>query len=141
MRRLWVFLMGMVRDHRNIKTTRLLLSLALTLALVMTAFAHRAASLNDVSSIDLAAYVLPDGSTPSLCVGDDGSAGGKSSKHAHPCEFCRIAGSAGLAVPPDDCVPQSWEIGREPTLQHGIAGQMSALFPAAPHCGPPSLSA
>ena len=129
----------MVRDLRKISLIRLVLSLALTLALVMTAFSHRAAVPVD-GSRNLAAYVLPDGSLPSLCVSDDERSGGTKQGHGHPCEFCRIAGSAGLAPAPDIVVLQRFATRQEPPFQKGLICPLPALFPAAPYRGPPALS-
>lgn len=67
----------------------LAIRLALIAGLVLAAFAHRPATPtpSGMSLIELARYVLPDGSLPVLCLpGQDGAVSG-----AH-CEFCLIAG-------------------------------------------------
>jgi len=75
--------------------------LALVLALVMAAFAHRTAAPTQtgMSALEMAQYVLPDGTLPVLCLpGQDGGVSGNF------CEFCLIA--AGAAPPgPGPCLP------------------------------------
>ena len=67
----------------------------LVAAMVMSAFAHRAA-VAEPTAIELAQYVLPDGTVPDLC---DPVSGGDAG-HVHVvCDFCLIAGSAAPAQP------------------------------------------
>ncbi|MEZ5871024.1 MAG: hypothetical protein R3D32_04105 [Nitratireductor sp.] len=129
----------MVCRYRDVLNVRLLLNLVLSLALVMTGFAHRAAEMRNVP-FDVAAYVLPDGSLPALCDSKGGN-GGKPESHAHPCEFCRIAGSADLAMP-----VAMVAIADRTALRTGlpfiaVSESRAPLFPSAPQCGPPYIPA
>lgn len=129
----------MVFRYRDVLNVRLLINLVLSLALVMTAFAHRAVGLPNVP-FDVAAYVLPDGSLPALCESSDEN-GSKPKSHSHPCEFCRIAGSAGLAMPIATIAFADRGAHRvQPSFT--VASESRApVFPSAPQCGPPSVSA
>lgn len=78
------------------------------LALIMVGFAHKPpVSDHPVFNLaELAAYTLPDGTVPTLCitVTDDNH----SDHHQHDghlakgCEACRIAAATLLPIPPDD---------------------------------------
>ena len=80
-----------------------MLRIMCVVALTLVAFAHRPVALPETSGFDLAAYTLPDGSVPVLCITDDGDG---SSGHAGSgsCEFCRIATSIVLPAPSGDFV-------------------------------------
>ena len=66
---------------------------AVSLALV--AFAHQPAAPPSDNAFEAAAFTLPDGTLPTLCVtGPDGD-GGNAPGLEH-CEFCRLAGSIFL---------------------------------------------
>jgi len=70
------------------------LRVLLVAAVVMSAFAHRAA-VAEPTSLELAQYVLPDGTFPDLC-----DPGGDGAGHAHAfCDFCLIAGASAPAQP------------------------------------------
>jgi len=70
------------------------LRVLLVAAVVMSAFAHRAA-VAEPTALELAQYVLPDGTFPDLC--DPGSDG---AGHVHDfCDFCLIAGASAPAQP------------------------------------------
>lgn len=80
--------------HKNARAA--FARLALIAALVMTAFAHRPAAPTPtgMSALEMAQYVLPDGSLPVLCLpGEDGGISGSF------CEFCLIAGGAAPPAP------------------------------------------
>jgi hypothetical protein len=71
------------------------LRVLLVAAVVMSAFAHRAA-VAEPTPLELAQYVLPDGSLPDICNSGSGDGAG----HVHViCDFCLIAGSAAPAGP------------------------------------------
>ena len=116
--------------------SRTLLRVLLSLALLMTAFAHRPAVATP--AFDAAAYVLPDGSLPVLCLPSGGKTDGSVSSGA--CEFCRLASSVVLPEPPadPDRLPShaAW---RPRPLPEAAAGR-SSEFPAAPPQGPPALA-
>ena len=69
-------------------------------ALLSVGFAHRPAFATQPTAIELAHYVLPDGTLPDICLNDrvDGKV-----KHAFPvkCEACRIGSAMLVPVPAD----------------------------------------
>jgi hypothetical protein len=71
------------------------------IALVMVGFAHKPAAAEPVS-LRFAAYILPDGTLPTLCVTDNGSP--KSDPggvlHDHGCDACRLSGAILMPEPP-----------------------------------------
>lgn len=119
------------RDWR--KAVRLLSAVAL----ILLAFAHKPVVVAQYSPAELAAFALPDGSLPVLCLPsgaehDDG-------KYAHdaPCDACRISSASLLAVPECDFGPRllaahfSLPLPDVPLLRH------EAFPPAAPPQAPP----
>ena len=93
-----------------------LVRLLLALSLAAAAFAHRPVPLADAAAADLAAYVLPDGSAPSLCITQDGEHD-KHHDRSGGCEFCRIATTILL-----HCLPDVFEgrgLRRVPALSSG----------------------
>lgn len=77
--------------YRPGSTKAIAARLVLVAALVLAAFAHRPAAPtpSGMTALELARYVLPDGSLPVLCL--PGEDRGASSVF---CEFCLIAGGA-----------------------------------------------
>lgn len=71
------------------------LRVLLVAAVALSAFAHRAA-VAEPTALELAQYVLPDGTFPDLC--DPVTGGGAGHFHV-VCDFCLIAGSAAPAQP------------------------------------------
>ena len=70
-------------------------------ALVLLAFAHRPVAVAADDPIDLAAYTLPDGTVPVLCLPGSGDQDiHKDAFHGKDCEACRLSASFILAVPP-----------------------------------------
>ena len=116
--------------------SRTLLGVLLAVALLMTAFAHRPAAATP--AFDAAAYMLPDGSLPVLCL----PSGGKSEGFdwSGVCEFCRLAASVLLPEPTAEPhlppAPPAAGFGRSP----GAPLPSAARFPAAPPQGPPALA-
>ncbi|MCD2175550.1 hypothetical protein [Rhizobium sp. C4] len=77
----------------------------LIVALTMIGFAHKpveAAALP--ASVQYAAYTLPDGTLPVLCVtvtGDEDMSGSaKGAMHSYGCDACRLAASILVPEPP-----------------------------------------
>ncbi|MBB2754816.1 UNVERIFIED_ORG: hypothetical protein GGI57_005552 [Rhizobium aethiopicum] len=74
-------------------------------ALVFIAFAHQApnAAAGRSGPAELAQYVLPDGTLPTLCVtvSDKSDQGQHDKTHSHGCEACRIGASILLPAPAD----------------------------------------
>lgn len=110
--------------------------LACALAIVVIAFAHRPGMLPPgfMPSEQLAAYVLPDGSLPDLCLPETGSKGAFKAK---PCEFCRIAGAALPPGPPVVAVRLQLALALRTTIRDEDAKPAAPGFPAAPPRGPP----
>ena len=71
------------------------------LSFVLLGAAHRmpsgAAIASDYQGVDLAAYVLPDGTLPDLC---NPSAMDEEGKDGQGCPACMLAKTLGLATPP-----------------------------------------
>ncbi|MCL8384224.1 hypothetical protein [Xanthobacter aminoxidans] len=68
------------------------------LAQLTLGFAHQPVALpSSEAPVDLAAYALPDGTLPDLCL--NGADAGTVLK-AHPCDACVLTSAPGLAVAP-----------------------------------------
>lgn len=93
----------MIRRARQIEQWALRILCAA--ALVFVAFAHQApvAAASDAGPAELAQYVLPDGTLPTLCVTatDQSDQGQHDKTHSHGCEACRIGASTLLPAPMD----------------------------------------
>ncbi|RFB98884.1 hypothetical protein B5K08_04390 [Rhizobium leguminosarum bv. trifolii] len=93
----------MIRRARQIEQWALRILCAA--ALVFVAFAHQApnAAAGESGPADLAQYVLPDGTLPTLCVtvSDTSDQGQHDKTHSHGCEACRIGASILLPAPAD----------------------------------------
>lgn len=113
------------------------LRVLLVAAVVMSAFAHRAA-VSEPSPLELAQYVLPDGTLPDIC----DTEGGTGSDHAHPvCDFCLIAGSSAPADPATPVLSRPPQDLRAPSVVL-VAGPPVAPveLTTASKRGPPSVS-
>lgn len=83
-----------------------LVRLICALSLLLVAFAHKPLSASAAAvalqfayaGVDVAEFILPDGTLPDLCLEGEGS--GEHSGAGH-CEACRIVSAAGLPVPMD----------------------------------------
>jgi hypothetical protein len=87
-----------------------------------------------MTALEMAQYVLPDGSLPVLCLpGQDGHVSGSF------CEFCLIAGSAAPPAP-GACLPATRLRTQTLALQTGRAGPpvATAHLETAPLRGPPA---
>ncbi|MBY4609998.1 hypothetical protein K6M90_20350 [Rhizobium sp. 9T] len=98
----------MIRRAKHIEQWALRILCAV--ALVFVGFAHQtpASAAGTFDPAELAQYILPDGSLPTLCVtvtdesGTDKSGTGKHDKtHSHGCEACRIGAATLLPAPAD----------------------------------------
>ena len=112
--------------------------LALLVALVAAAYAHRAhAHPGGLSPLAMAQYVLPDGSLPDLCFG--GSDGGQPGHH---CEFCLIAGAAAPPPPVAGTGVRSGAVCDAPVIAgRGIPAPCPACLATSPLRGPPDRPA
>lgn len=80
---------------------RLAVRMLCALALVFVAFAHKPVASAYADPIELAAYTLPDGTVPVLCLPGSGDEDQhKSAWHGTGCEACRLSASFILPVPP-----------------------------------------
>lgn len=73
------------------------------IALLCVGFAHKTpVSVTAIPTAELAAYTLPDGSLPVLCLPEDGGHGkGGGHDFGNGCEACRITASTVLPLPSD----------------------------------------
>ncbi len=100
-------LCGGIQKHdmgriRNLRSARLLVIAMYALAAVSVGFAHKIATITS-TSIELTAYILPDGSVPVIC-GDLGNYDvDHGSKHTSPvCDACRLVAAPGM-VSANEC--------------------------------------
>ena len=109
-------------------------------ALVFVGFAHKPVTAAMLSPVELAAFVLPDGTIPDICLSDvvDGDIkGGKKHTSGHGCEACRIGGSM-LSPEPVDLIGAVLAfriVGAKPLVEAVIAG--TRFQPGAPPRAPP----
>ncbi|EJC82761.1 hypothetical protein Rleg4DRAFT_4490 [Rhizobium leguminosarum bv. trifolii WSM2297] len=93
----------MIRQARQIEQWALRILCAA--ALVVVGLAHQApvAAASDFGPAELAQYMLPDGTLPTLCVTvtDQSDQGQHDKAHSHGCEACRIGASTLLPAPVD----------------------------------------
>jgi len=113
------------------------------LSLLLVAFAHKPLALNDaarvISSVDLASYVLPDGTLPDLCLtGEENDPRHAAANH---CEACRIVSSVDLPSPLGGYVITRWFAAAELALPRDARLAYSALRHGASPRGPPSFTA
>jgi hypothetical protein len=115
----------------------LAIRIAAAFALVFAAVSHGSLTSPDPDRTDLAAYALPDGSLPVLCLG--GQPGDEdTSGDANPCELCRLSGAA-VVPEPDDCTDHRFRLASNTTRPPGGQFQIIAsVFVASnPSRGPP----
>lgn len=118
------------------------LRVLLVAAVVMSAFAHRAAvaAPQAPSPLELAFYAFPDGSVPDIC---DTDGGGEADHASHiVCDFCLIAGGSAPSTPatPDLARPIPVALGLTVALVAGPPVATVDLVTASKR-GPPSVSA
>lgn len=83
--------------RKRSKTWQIALRILCAMLLLFASVAHKAMGFAEASPTQLSAYVLPDGSVPSLCISDKGTT--KPAKHfEHHCQGCRT--SSGIIRPP-----------------------------------------
>ncbi len=74
------------------------------LGLLLVGFGHQPIASAQDAPLDIAAYALPDGSLPILCVTVTDDTQKNDGKHTHAqqgCDACRISASVLLPSPPD----------------------------------------
>lgn len=107
------------------------------LALVSVGFAHQLPATigGGGGPTDYAAYALPDGSLPTICVTVTDDTGKASHDHAdnHGCEACRISATAMLPSPADTAgAPVGYAVAEAPPLQAVVFHR----HPFPPNTGP-----
>lgn len=127
---------------RRLLTKAGLVRMLCALSLLLVAFAHRPLSLDATaagySAAEVAAYVLPDGTLPDLCL--DGSKDGQHSA-GNNCEACRITSSADLPLPIGGYVIARFEADTGLTVPQDVGPTRPAWRASASPRGPPSLKA
>ncbi|MGZ2482309.1 hypothetical protein ACVITL_000832 [Rhizobium pisi] len=93
----------MIRRARQIEQWALRILCAVALVFVGVAHQVPAAAAGDLGPAELAQYVLPDGTLPTLCVTvtDKSDQGQHDKAHSHGCDACRISASTLLPTPTD----------------------------------------
>ncbi|WP_340160009.1 hypothetical protein [uncultured Hoeflea sp.] len=108
------------------------------LSLLLVAFAHKplvtSAAASGYAGVDIADYVLPDGTLPDLCLG--GEADGHHSGPTH-CEACRIFTSVDVPSPVDGFVVNLLSPAQHMTSWRNDRLVRSILRPDASPRGPP----
>ena len=112
------------------------------LSLLLVAFAHRPLSFTDIASsysdVDVAEYILPDGSLPVICVTDEEDDHHQSA--ATHCEACRIVASVDLPSPLDSYLVTRWFVAADLVILRDASPERPALRPGASPRGPPSFT-
>lgn len=112
------------------------------LSLILVAFAHRPLARTDAASgyanVELAAFVLPDGTLPDICLTGEGDTGHSAASY---CEACRIVSSVDLPCPLGGYVVTRWFADAELTVPQGAKLAYPALRPGASPRGPPAFTA
>jgi len=111
------------------------------LSLLLVAFAHQplvSSAAAAYADVDIAEYVLPDGTLPSLCL--DGEEDEHHSVVNH-CEACRIVSSVVLPSPFDGYVVNRLIAVAELTIVQDVRFTRPFLRPSASPRGPPPISA
>ena len=122
------------------RRTQLLIHVMCICALALTAFAHKAPASAEIVLAQPTAYALPDGSLPILCLTvEDGEGTSHPASHKYqPCEFCRIAGSVALSLPPVIAGFQHRpDQSKSPVMPVSAILVADGFQPAAPPQGPP----
>ena len=111
------------------------------LSLLLLSFAHRpvvSPSPSTLSSVELAAYALPDGTGLAFCLS---GINGDESGVERPCEFCRIAGSFILPMPSKNVTPYGLPVPVAFVIPVDMHRACAGFPPAAPPRGPPVIRA
>ena len=124
----------MARNHATIGIALRLFCAALLIAL---GFAHRPMTASAMP-MDMAAYMLPDGTIPTLCLPEH--ADSKSDKDMAPrCEACRISSAAVLPMPSCEASAITLATERVAFVAAPERFHRLAFPPNAPPRGPPAL--
>lgn len=113
------------------------------LALFMVGFAHKPLGVSDqlaaYAGVDIAEYILPDGTLPDLCLNGE-EHGGHHAK-SNDCEACRIASSVDLPLPFSGVSVNCALAAHKPAFPQGVSFAPAALRPGVSPRAPPALRA
>ncbi|MCY0094236.1 hypothetical protein [Hoeflea ulvae] len=118
-----------------------LVRIVCALSLMLVAFAHKplvsSSAAAAYASVDVADYILPDGTLPDLCLTGEGTG-----KHAvaSACEACRIVSSVNLPAPVDVFLVNRRNATAEPLVAQDLSLASPALCSSASPRGPPSFT-
>ncbi len=111
------------------------------LSLLLVAFAHQplvtSAAVSAYAGVDVADYVLPDGTLPDICL--DGRDDGHHSASKH-CEACRIVSSVDLPSPYDGYLVTRLSAAAELTIPRYFRISRPFLRENASPRGPPRIN-
>ncbi|MCG6857593.1 MAG: hypothetical protein LJE67_05960 [Salaquimonas sp.] len=123
---------------RRLATTHAVTRALIAIALLAIAFGHqplRFGAPADAERVaDLAAYALPDGSLPALCLGGGSSTHGKGHVFHAGCDACRLTASVAMPEPP--CIGGGERVAIEAPAR--IANVLIAFNQTFPPSAPPT---
>ena len=123
---------------RNQRVIRLWLVAFYALSMALVGFTHAAPP--SAAKIDLAAYVLPDGSLPTICL-NTGDTGGTPQMGSTPCDACLLISASGL-LPCRADVPTTHPVVADVTFEPAADFTSVTRFTHVPHLrGPPQAFA
>ena len=106
-------------------------------AMIWIGLAHRPViTSTTAANVDLAAYTLPDGSTPIICFGGEGD--GKNST-LQGCPDCTIASAVIVPERSQQCIAALNEIDFIVTPHRKFSLPKTIILAGSPPTGPPSL--
>lgn len=124
--------------RNRVGTWAIALRILCAIAFLSVGFAHKAPFAEAAQAVKFAAYTLPDGTVPDICLNND-AGGSHQKKHVldRDCEACRISASVLLPVPSAIEVATA-AIAAEPVLIIRREAFYRQLFPpnAAPRAPP-----
>lgn len=107
------------------------------LAMATLGFAHKpvASVAGLLSATEMAAYALPDGTLPDLCLTEHGQQGPQTAAAGH-CDACALSHAPGLVPPAQLVLPA--QVSSRIAARIDPAGQFSPALPGGPTSrGPP----
>ncbi|MCZ4288246.1 hypothetical protein O4H62_05150 [Hoeflea alexandrii] len=132
----------MIATRRIVSRTGLVRMLC-ALSLLLVAFAHKPLVSSSAASgypgVDIAEFVLPDGTLPDLCL--TGEENGAHHSLANHCEACRIVSSVDLPSPFDGYVVIRLSAAAELAVPQDVRFTRPFLRANASPRGPPRVTA
>ena len=127
---------------RRVMSRSGLVRMLCALSLLLVAFAHKplisAATASAYADVNVADYILPDGTLPELCLTDEEDGHHSVARH---CEACRIVSAVDLPSPLGGYVLTRWLAATQLTVPQDTKLAYPALRPGASPRGPPSFTA